>query len=619
MRKSQARTGHRPLKALAAAAFATSVVLAGTAGPAQAGATLTLSQTQVAITGGTVLYISGGTGLASTQGIRFTPSSGSCPATYDAATPAGTVNGGLITAVNVNTAWVTTPAMPAGTYKPCLYLSATNGAPYTTDTFAASGNVTVTAVNMATLSPTTGAAGDKVTMTASSAIFTAASYGTEFVSGVTACPTTYTAAGSTVIVGTTVKTSTEVLTVTVPSTLTTGTPYYVCSYAGTTAGSALAAVGKATFASFDSALPPVTLSPTGGGSGASTIVTISVPTTSAVFTGTPNVLLTRNACPLVRPADAALGGTTGLEPYAVVPTKISNSKLYVTMPSTVIGGGGVATWNICTYASVDTGAVLVADPATYTVAPAMTWTAPTFAVGGTGAALTGSGPAQGGSQITISALDGIPTTPGALLSASLGGSPIDITTVNSSTSFTGITSAHAPGAVALSVTTAAGTRTTIGLATPLPYTYTYGITVTPNTAASGTTPVLDIAGAGFASLSFADVLTGAGPVANKSYVLLTNNTWNAQTFSGIGAMAVAPTSYCNGVLPISDKEIICTLNLTAMIDPASAANVATITAGTDVPAGTYTITVANDADNLESSNSDLSITSSGSTFTVAPF
>ena len=31
------------------------------------------------------------------------------------------------------------PDCPAGTYKPCLYLSATNGAPYTTDTFAASG------------------------------------------------------------------------------------------------------------------------------------------------------------------------------------------------------------------------------------------------------------------------------------------------------------------------------------------------------------------------------------------------------------------------------------------------------------------------------------------------
>jgi len=619
MRKSQARTGHRPLKAVAAAAFATAAVLAGTAVPAQAAAALVLSTSQVAIAGGTVLYITGGSALSTGLGIRFALSSGACPTTYQATTPAGSVSGGAITAVaaSVTTASVTTPALPAGTYKPCLYADAvSDAAAFTGDTWAGSGIVTVTSVNVAALSPTTGQSADKVTLTAGTGIFTLTAYPTEFISGVTACPATYATASSSVIVGTTVKTSASVLTVTVPSTLVAGTPYYVCSYVGAVAStSALAARGNVTFASFASTLPPTTLAPTGGSSGVATTVTVSVPTTSAVFTGTPDVLVTRNSCPLVRPADAALGGTTLLEPYEPTVTKISNSKLAVTMPTTVIVGGLDVTtaWNVCSYASVTAGAVLLAAPAAYSVAPVLDVSGAQFAVGGGSAAGTGSGPAQGGSQITVSGLAGIPTAAGALLTATLGGSPITITAVNSSTSFTGTTTPHAAGAVKLSVTTGGGTKT---MATAT-YTYTYGITVTPNTAASGASPVLDITGAGFGSLTFGNV-TAAVPTADTSYVLLTDNVWyNTSDFTTGNAMGIAPVSYCNTVLPISDTEIICTLDLANSITSV-AANVPTI-AATAVAAGTYTITVVNDADAMDSADSDYSIVSSGSTFTVASF
>jgi len=610
MRKSQARTGHRPLKVVAAAAFATAAVLASTAVPAYA-ATFTLSTSQVAVAGGTVLYLSGGTFL-NTNYIRFALSSNSCPTLYTTS-QTGAVDGGAVTAVGGGTtAYVTTPALPAGTYKPCLYVDSTTGGAHA-DTTAA----TVTAVNVAALAPTTGVSADKVTLTAGSGIFTLTTYSTEFVSGVTACPSTYTTASSTAIVGVTAKTSTTVLTVTVPSTLVVGTPYYICSYVGASAGSsALAARSNVTFASFATTLPPLTVAPSGGSSGVATTVTVSVPTTSAVFTGTPDVLVTRNSCPLVRPADAALGATTLVEPYEPTVTKISNSKLAVTMPTTVIVGGMDVTtaWNICTYASTSTSAVLLSAPAVYYVAPVLDVSGAQYAVGSGSAAGTGSGPAQGGSQITVSSLTGIPTATGAILSATLGGSPINITAVNSSTSFTGTTSAHAAGAVKLAVTTSAGTKTT----TTSPYTYTYGITVSPNTAATNTSPVLDITGAGFGSLSFGTVTDTVALAAGTSYVLLTNNTWNAQDFtSALDAQAVKAVSFCNGVLPISDTEIICTLDLTQSI--ASVATNAPTFQATDVPAGTYTMTVVNSGEDLLDTDYNYSIVSSGSTFTVAPY
>lgn len=617
MRKSQARTSHRPLKVVAAAAFATAVVLAGTAVPAFAG-TFTLSTSQVAIGGGTVLYLSGGTAFLDTNFIRFALSSGSCPSAYTTV-QTGTVDGGAITTVGGGTAVarVTTPALPAGTYKPCLYVDSTSA----TTAHADSTSGTVTSVNVAALSPTTGVAADHVTLTAASAIFTLSAYSTEFVSGVTACPATYTTASSTAIVGVTTKTSTSVLNVTVPSTLVAGTSYYVCSYVAAVAGSsALAVRGNVTFASFATTLPATTLAPSGGSSGVATTITVSVPTTSAVFTGTPDVLVTRNSCPLLRPVDANLGTTTLLEPYEPAVTKISNSKLAVTIPATVVVGGLDVTtaWNVCTYASSATGtAPLIAAPAVYSVAPVLDVTGAQIAVGSGAAASTGSGPAQGGSQITISALAGIPTAAGALLTASLGGSPITITTVNSSTSFTGTTSAHAAGQVSLSVTTSAGTKS--NTTTPTPYTYTYGITITPNTAASGASPVLDITGAGFGALTFADV-TAAATAANTSYVFLTDNAWYGQTFTNLNAMVTAtpPVSYCNTVLPISDTEIICTLNLASSIASVNGSGVPTL-GGAAVSAGTYTVSVVNDADDMDTADSDYSIVSSGSTFTVAPY
>jgi hypothetical protein len=240
----------------------------------------------------------------------------------------------------------------------------------------------------------------------------------------------------------------------------------------------------------------------------------------------------------------------------------------------------------------------------------------TFAVGSGSAASTGSGPAQGGSSVTFAGLTGIPTTTGATLSATLGGSAINNITAIDATSFSGTTTAHAAGAVNLTVTTAAGTKST----TNTPYSYTYGVTITPNTGASGTTPILDITSAGFSSLVFADVVDATALDAAKAYVLLTNNTWNAQTFaSDTLALELKSVSYCNSVLQISDSEIICTLDLANSIASVGASDNTPTFQTTDVPSGTYTVTVVNSGEDLNAADFDYSIVSSGSTFTVANY
>jgi hypothetical protein len=293
-------------------------------------------------------------------------------------------------------------------------------------------------------------------------------------------------------------------------------------------------------------------------------------------------------------------------------TKIANYKIAVTVPTAaVVFPGDVTTpWNLCAYADNTTSSPLVVQPAVYNVAPVLGVNSASFSPAG--------GPAQGNSTVTITSLTGIPTADGALLTASLGGSPITITG-KTSTSITGTTSAHAAGPVKLSVTTAAGTKTTTGT----PFTYSYGISVAPNTAPTNTTPVVDITGAGFGGLVFANVVHNTN-LTDNAYVLLTDNAWNAQTFTpntGIDVFALAPVSYCNNVLPISDSEIICTLNLAARIDSVAGTagtQKATIT-NNQVPDGTYTITVVNSRSGLASDLYNYSVPSSGSTFTVSPY
>lgn len=647
MRKSRTKTGCRPLRAGIAVGATVAAVVAGTALPAYAG-TFTTSTTQVAaVTGGTTLYLTG-TGTAfdspvvslttySDLAVRFiTPSTATCPTTYagtSATSGAAVVSAGLATAGSATDAYVTVPPglVHNTTYGLCLYgtnsatnadLVATGGSSpvFTGDT----ASNTVTAVNMGALGPSTGVAGDKITTTAGHDAFTLGSYSTQFVNNSSmTCPTTYSTTTSQILTATTVKTSVRVLTVTVPTSpaLTAGTPYVVCHYAGSTVGSSvLAARSRSSFAVYGTtALPSVAMSPVGGSSGTATAITLTAP--SPIFTGSaPAVLFTTNACPATYTA-----GSNNLEPYAptVSPavSKISNSKIATTVPTAIIVGGLDATtpWNVCAYAS--TSGALVAAPSTYSVAPVLNVTGAQFSTGAASPTNTLSGPSQGGQQITVTGLTGIPSAAavaaGARLTAMLGNSPITNITPIDATSFSGVTGPNVAGDAQLSVTTAAGTKTTTAAAAggTRYYTFTYGTTVTPNTAPSGSSPVLDITGAGFSNIAtWANTANGVASTAS-GYVILTNNAYYGQTFNNLNIFATAPVSYCNGVLPISDTEIICTLNLAARIDSVSL-NAPTIGA-TAVPAGSYTVTVVNEGNDIDAN--EYSIVSSGSTFTVAPF
>lgn len=633
MRKSRTRTGIRPLRAGVAVAATAAAVVAGTANPAFA-ALFTVNTTQVAVGGGTVVYFQGTGTALNNKGVRFiTPNTATCPAAYNTAAAVDTtvVNAGL-TSGTTTRAWLTSPALPAAVYKPCLYADASTGNNTGVDTTAG----TVTSVHMGPLSATTGALSSRVTLTVPTAnLLSTATFTTQFVAGEAACPTTFTTPDATHINAATTRPTATSLSITVP-TLVTGTPYYVCTYSGTTnATSPLAARGTQTFANYSATLPTVTLGPTSGSSGTATNVLINVPTTSAVFTGTPDVLFSRASCPAARPANASLGGTTGLEPWAVVPTKITNSKLAVVVPVQVIVGGADVTtpWNVCVYASTATDAVLLAMPATYSVAAVLSVASTQFQVGDQiSPTNTASGPSQGGSKITITGLTGIPTQTqldgGATLSAALGGSPITITSATT-TSISGTTTNHAPGAVDLSVTTAAGTQSTSNQ----PYTYKNGISVVPNTAAEGTTPVLDITGAGFLSIPTAKwgaAIAASGETANatldKARVLLTDNAWTnrANFTNGTGITpfldANSPTAQCTGVLVISDVELICTMDLTKTL-VTSGPNTDVNASGGAVAAGVYNVTIINTgtALGLEEDLNNYSVVSSGSTFTVSPF
>jgi hypothetical protein len=344
------------------------------------------------------------------------------------------------------------------------------------------------------------------------------------------------------------------------------------------------------------------MTPMGGSSGVPTTVTLTAPI--GTFSGTPAALVARNSCP------ATYVAGTALEPYVATTTKISTAKVAVTIPAgAVVAGSDVFTpWNVCLYASSSAGALL-GQPSVYNVAPVLDVTAASIS--------SSSGPALGFAPITVTGMTGIPTAQGATLSATLGGVPINGIVATSATSFTGTTSPHGAGVVSLMVTTAAGTKTKATA-----YTYTYGITIAPNTSPSSANPTLDIMGAGFGALTFVDFVASTA-AANEAHVMLTDNAWNQSTaFNGgdnvFFSDTIVPATQCKTVLPISDSEIVCTLDLANHFT--SASQVPTIVA-TVVPDGTYTVTVVNDGTNMDetAATANVSVVSNSATFTVAPF
>lgn len=594
MRKSQSSTGSRLLRAGIATAATAALVVGASATPAYATDVAFATSPSTGALGASTTVTATGTGVLTsitTPGARVVASGATCSTTFGTTSP--TLIAVTVSKTNDGVASITAPATLApGAYRFCLYAG-------TTGTSAIAGHATTDftiGTATPTLAPAVGPAASGGTITATGAnpyLSSTTTIGATL--SIAACPATYTNSGAN-IVSTVVKTGNSVATVTTPAGLTAPNLYNVCIYNGTAGASAL--LGSASY----TALPALTLSQSSGPTGGTNTVTATSPTKILLGITTPGVTMSRAVCPNTYT-------TTGNEVPTPI-TRISDNKLAFPIPSTVALAtnqqGALtelsAAYNVCVYTGTSGTDTLIAAPPTYTINPVL-GLATSNTVNPPG------GPSQGGSFVTITGSGfPYPATVDTVVSASLGGSPIDQLRVTSATTMTGYTTAHAAGPVTLSVTTASGTKTKASA-----FTYSYGIQIAPTTAAGGSSPAsltLDILGAGFSGLTF-------NAVGNTSdaHVFLVNDTYDNTADSSVTtSWATPPVTECTGVIPIGDQEILCTLNLAKRLSAAGALTTST------VPDGTYTvIVVSSGAVGATLNQPDKSIISSGSTFTVAPY
>jgi hypothetical protein len=567
MRTSQSRTGPRLLSAGIAAVATAAAVLAGTATPALAVAPTVTVSPPAGSNSGSITATSSGflTGTASPATVFATSA---CADPYATATT-------NISATTVKTsddvATITVPATlalnsgAARTYYVCVYNGTTAG------TSVLKGQGTYVIAPTATPTATSGASGGGNTLTVNlpsgSPVISTSTVSATFTSG--GCPATY--GGSPSNPATATKVTTTQVTVPVPVGVggPDGTKFAICLYpASATSTSGLIAASSAT--AYTVNLPAVTLSSTIGPASTSqdpVNLTLTGPGTFLTGVTTPAVAViaaTANCTALYTAPGASMGATA---------RKVNSSKAAFTMPTgPVVAQNSVSTdYKICLYSSTSTSAGKLLSSSTFTVAnqPKVT------------AVLPSSGSALGGSAITVTGSD-FPTTANAI-TATLGGLPLTSITPIDSGTFTAVTPAHAVGSVALTVTTAQGTYTLQDA-----FTYANSIKVSPNTAPSTVTAQdVDVQGTGFLDYTF-DATANQG-----AHVYLVDGVYNATTDAG-GLKANGPVADCGNVLVISDNELICSLNLTAMLNRAGAAVVANgrRSATANVTSGNNIITLA---------------------------
>jgi hypothetical protein len=383
--------------------------------------------------------------------------------------------------------------------------------------------------------------------------------------------------------------------------------------AGLAAGAVTTAVVATGTPALAAAVPLVlsaTTGPSGGGN------TITATATTAIFpsTVTPAVSFQVAACSQTWVAGATVTATAGV---IVIPAanvkKLSTTKISITVPSTValLSGQASAKFNICVYSGNTVAAAgppaVVGSPligtAVYSIAAKAVITAVSPA----------TGPALGGTQITVTGSN----FPATGMTAKLGNMALsNVVVAAGGGSFTATVPAQAAGdALTLTVTTAGGSVTRANS-----FTYTNGIVISPNTAPSNTTVDVDVQGVGFSNLTFTPA---AATTATSAHVFLVDGEYDPLEDATVSTnKANGPVAECTGILPISDTELICTLDLGGSITATGA------TSTTDVQDGTYTMTVVNngglnvtDATDTTAydENYSQSIISSGATFTVADY
>jgi hypothetical protein len=387
-----------------------------------------------------------------------------------------------------------------------------------------------------------------------------------------------------------------------------------------------------TAAPASAAAVPMTLSSAGGPSGGgNTLIGTVAPTTSGtpVFAAgvTPTVQFQysgtgSSACGNMAKAvtQIAANGTVSTAGVLTVDPahvkRISGSKVAFKVPSqgypnnsvnatglVLAGSQTTARWNACVYDSDSTTSSSLLATAGYTLVlrPTITSIVPS------------SSPAGGGQQITVNGT-GFAGMGSASLTAAIGNTSLtNIKVATNGNSFTATTGPRAAGAgLALTVTTPGGTVSSLNPDndnatndSPIPFTYTNGITITPTSAAVGTTVTVDVMGAGFSQLSFDPA---GGATSANAHVFLVSGAYDSSTNRGVAE--------CRDVAVISDVELVCTLDLAAdRLNPATSVAVPS----TPVPEAAYTLTVVESGAVGVGPTANPTIVSSGSTFTVGPY
>ncbi|MEU8813360.1 IPT/TIG domain-containing protein [Actinoplanes sp. NPDC048796] len=246
-----------------------------------------------------------------------------------------------------------------------------------------------------------------------------------------------------------------------------------------------------------------------------------------------------------------------------------------------------ARWNVCVYDKEGASGNLIAAT-TYTVAVKPTITS----------IIPAGSPAAGGQTITVNGT-GFSAVAGTT-SATVGGVALtNIKVAASGNSFTGTTGPRvAEGNLALIVTAPGGKVSSLdpdnnanATGSPIPFTYSNGISIAPNTGPVNAKVTIDVVGAGFSSLNFD---RQAPSNSANAHVFLVKDAYLPATNRGAAECVLEAV--------LRDTELVCTLDLTGVNE------------------GAYILTlVENGLSSATLADANPTLVTSGATFTVGPY
>ncbi|GAA3395918.1 IPT/TIG domain-containing protein [Cryptosporangium minutisporangium] len=311
---------------------------------------------------------------------------------------------------------------------------------------------------------------------------------------------------------------------------------------------------------------------------------------------------------------AATGTASGLNvsigvaagPYPAQSVRyITPTRLVVQVPPLPAVAAGTR-WYVCVYSVASGASTVIAN----TTAAAFT----SYPVANVTAVEPNSGPSAGGNTFTIEGTGfGASTTANTV---TIGGVAARVTAATASL----ITAVAPPGLGAdrpIVVTTPAG-QATFTTPTEAEYDYLDALSVTPQTAPATAAATLVITGSGFSGYNWSGVTplnvgTNDFTMDNSPHIILSIGGLFSPTADqpAFGAAAAE----CINAVALSDTELICTLDPTV----AGAAN---HTNGAAVRPGAYQVQLIDDTTpdaDVADAEDRVSVVTSGSTFTIAPY